>query len=152
MPFKVESVKHVCVVVSSLERATEFYSGVLGFAADVQQPHVFKVNDDVLIHACDSANTDAEPNGWSFQFSSLPTHDDSVARKLNHITFQVDDLYALASDLLDNNQTVFQMDEDGNRRDIHDKSDTLEYGYCSLFVYDPDGNLFEFGQAGLTCF
>ena len=154
MPFQVSALRHVCLLAPDLDAAKDFYGNALGLAqADPQRPHVFQVASDFEIHLCSEPSpleNVSDPTGWPFSFSSLPVVQDSQARHINHFALLIDDLAAVRDQLLDHGLTIFQMDEDGNRRDVSDKADSLNFGIGSLFTYDPAGNLIELGTAGTS--
>lgn len=66
---------------------------------------------------------------------------------INHIAIEVMNQEEVANNLMHHNYQPFQMDHDGHKKAITSVDD-LSFGLGSIFVYDPDGNLFEFLQEG----
>lgn len=137
---------HVCLVVSDLNRARNFYLKVLGLQ-EGGQPHIFKLGNRNEVHACEVPNPKGAPGllpmGWT-GLAELPVTKDSWAQRLNHLAINVKSIQTVSRRLLENHIPAFQMDENGNRKDITSAGQSLSFGLRTVYCYDPDGNLLEF--------
>jgi catechol 2,3-dioxygenase-like lactoylglutathione lyase family enzyme len=141
---------HVCVAAQSIGSARDFYEGILGFRQNKTKPWIFRANSSFAVHACalePLAQELPDVVGWGFDTRTLDVQSRSLAQLVNHFALTVDSIEAVATQLLDAGMRPFQMDEDGNRRDV-DEPANLSYGLGSVFVHDPAGNLLEFGERG----
>jgi catechol 2,3-dioxygenase-like lactoylglutathione lyase family enzyme len=117
--------------ISDRSRASRFYEMFLGtepFSEDIDRYVVTDTFDICLVNATlppDFANS-------------------SLYQQLSHFSVEVFDLRDLLSQSLNQLLKPFQMDDDGNRLDIQSSGADLSFGYDSIYLYDPDGSLWEF--------
>ena len=71
---------------------------------------------------------------------------------VRHVALQVDNLNELLVRLLTASLKPFQVDIQMRKKPLTDPNDDLSYGTGTIFVSDPDGNLFEFVQIGRGLF
>jgi catechol 2,3-dioxygenase-like lactoylglutathione lyase family enzyme len=128
---------HLGVVVTDLARAEEFYVGVLGLARHAQVDSWFWLTDTTTIHLIEIPEAQQEVQ---------------LFKEVNHVAFEVSDLQKPHHLLLNGGLKPFQMDFEGNTKDVTALNDGLEFGIGTVFTTDPSGNLIEFLQPGKGMF
>jgi catechol 2,3-dioxygenase-like lactoylglutathione lyase family enzyme len=133
MKLTVETINHVGLVVRDKDAAERFYIDVLGLQRHHVRPSWLLLNAASTLHLI-----------------HLPAVavDNSHHHMFQHVALQVPDLRAVLHLLLDHDVRVFQIDFQGNAKDLTSRDDSLDFGVGSLFVHDPDGNVIEFLQLG----
>jgi catechol 2,3-dioxygenase-like lactoylglutathione lyase family enzyme len=137
MRFKIEAINHVCLVVKDREASEKFYVGIFGLERHHKIPTWFVLNEQSTVHLVHIPEAEA---------------DNSLYHEIQHFALQVPDLYEIVDLLLEHNLKPFQMDFEGNTKEVKSLDDPLDFGIGTLFVYDPDGNLVEFVQIGRGLF
>lgn len=130
-----KKINHINVVVSNVASTQEFLVDVLGF-----EPHpivpVWFIAGDVTVHLVETEDA---------------ASDRSVYRQLQHPAFEVDDLDEVYERLVAAPKRLklvpFRMGPDMQVRPLDTPQD-IDKGIGTIFVRDPDGNLFEFVQPG----
>ena len=133
---KYQGIHHVGLRVTNKEKAKQFFLDVLGLQQHERIP-VWFIAGASMIHVIEISNEHAEP---------------SSADTVRHVALQVDNLNELLPRLLAASLEPFQMDMAMREKQVTDPNDDLSYGTGTLFVSDPDGNLFEFIQIGRGLF
>lgn len=134
---RVEAVNHVCLVVRDRVAAEGFYIGVFGLQRHHVRPTWLVLNETSTLHLVEIPEA---------------TSDDTLYHEVQHFALQVVDLQAVLRRILEARLQPFQMDFEGNTRDVSDPEDPLGFGLGTVFVRDPDGNLVEFLQEGRGIF
>lgn len=119
------------IPVSNRDCASSFYKTFLGTQEFSQIQNRYQVSNNFDICLLDTELPD------DFQNSSL-------FQQLSHFCVGVIDLQQTISNAFNMAMKPFQMDSHGNRRDLITPTDKLDFGYGSIYLYDPDGNLWEF--------
>lgn len=119
------------IPISNRENSSGFYESFLGTARFSSKQDRYHVAPNFDIYLLDATLPK------DFQNSSL-------YQQLSHFCVEVFDLGKLINDAFEKSLQSFQMDSDGNRRDLTSPSDDLSFGYGSVYLYDLDGNLWEF--------
>lgn len=83
----------------------------------------------------------------SIEDAELPSESE-MFHYYTHNAFEVDDLHAVVGRALDGGYTVFQMDNEGEEKQIKRRKDPLSFGIKTVFVRDSDNNLWEFVAQG----
>ena len=122
------------LLISDRDRASRFYERFLGTERFTTGQNRYRVTDSFDIVLCKGVIPPEFENTSLFQ-------------QLSHFCLAVGDLKQLALGAFDEGLNPFQMDPDGNRKDLVSPEDEYEFGYGSIFMYDPDGTLWEFEQA-----
>lgn len=131
---KYQGINHVSLLVTNSERARHFFLEVLGLEQHKHIP-VWFIAGACTIHAIEIPDAPLETS---------PSPYDVV----RHVALQVDNLNELLSRLLTASLKPFQVDIQMRKKPLTDPNDDLSYGTGTIFVSDPDGNLFEFVQIG----
>jgi catechol 2,3-dioxygenase-like lactoylglutathione lyase family enzyme len=76
--------------------------------------------------------------------------DEELFHYYRHTAFEVDDLREVCRRGVENGYLTFQMDIHGEESVIEASDAPLDFGLKTVFVRDPDGNLWEFAQRGLS--
>lgn len=137
MRFRIEAINHVCLVVKDIKAAEKFYVNVLGLERHHKISSWLLLNEQSTLHLVNIPEAEV---------------DNSLYHEVQHFALQVPDLNEILRLLHDHDLKPFQMDFEGNTRDVLSSNDTLEFGIGTIFVYDPDGNLVEFLQMGRGIF
>ena len=128
-------INHINVVVTSVGKTREFLVDVLGFEPHAIVP-VWFVAGEVTVHVVEMKGAES---------------DQSVYRQLQHPAFEVDDLDEVLERLMAAPKHLalapFRMGTDMREQLIETPQD-IDKGIGTIFVRDPDGNLFEFVQPG----
>jgi catechol 2,3-dioxygenase-like lactoylglutathione lyase family enzyme len=130
------------LAVADLNATRKFYLDQLGLTAG-SAPHVFQVTSSFEIHACVIDPIEPIPAGWPKQMASLSISSDSWAQRINHVALRVTSIQGIVRKLTAGGVAVFQMDSDGNRVDIMNQTQPLNFGLRTAYCYDPSGNLIE---------
>lgn len=137
---------HYCVVSDEPAAFRRFYVDTLGLKPDPDRDWVF-IAGAFEVHECAVTDIAAgEPDGWQ-EFPALTaiTAHNTWRDRINHLSFSVSDVCAVANRLMEEGYECFGMDDDGNRFRFANKDD-CRLGLGTCFVYDPSGNLVEFGE------
>jgi catechol 2,3-dioxygenase-like lactoylglutathione lyase family enzyme len=137
MKINIKAVHHVCLVVKDMTKSENFYVNVLGLEHHHKVRSWLVLNETSSIHLVNIPEAEA---------------DASLYHEVQHFALQVENLNEVRSILLDGGLKPFQMDFEGNVKEVASKSAELNFGIGTLFVYDPDGNLVEFLQLGVGAF
>ena len=135
---KYQGINHVSLLVTSNERAKHFFLDVLGLQQHERIP-VWFIAGPCTVHVVEI------PDGPS---QAAPAPYDVV----RHVALQVDNLNELLARLLSASLEPYQVDIQMHKKLLTDPNDDLSYGTGTVFVSDPDGNLFEFVQVGRGLF
>ncbi len=133
-----QGINHVSLLVTNNERTRHFFLDVLGLEQHKRIP-VWYIAGAGTIHVIEIPDAPSQ--------ISPPPYD--VVR---HVALQVDNLNELLSRLLAASLKPFQLDIQMRKKPLTDPNDDLSYGTGTIFVSDPDGNLFEFVQIGRGLF
>jgi catechol 2,3-dioxygenase-like lactoylglutathione lyase family enzyme len=134
---RIEAVNHVGIVVTDLRAAEEFYTGLLGFPPHPAHPSWLLLNEHSSLHLIEIPEA---------------REDEAIFREVQHVAFQVPSLGRVRELALEHGRRAFQMDFEGNQREISSASDDLSFGIGTIFVPDPAGNLLEFLEVGRGVF
>jgi catechol 2,3-dioxygenase-like lactoylglutathione lyase family enzyme len=132
---KYQGIHHVSLLVTKKERARHFFLEVLGLQQHERIP-VWFIAGSCTLHVVEI------PDAPPLEISPPPY---DVVR---HVALQVDNLHELLSRLFAASLKPFQVDIELRKKLLTDPNDDLSYGTGTIFVSDPDGNLFEFVQIG----
>jgi catechol 2,3-dioxygenase-like lactoylglutathione lyase family enzyme len=133
MNLGIVAINHVGLVTKDQAKAEEFYIGVLGLRRHKDVDSWFHLNESLLLHLIEIPEA---------------TVDKSLYHEVQHFALQVPNLDLVLKTLIDSRLNPFQMDFEGNIKQVVSRDDDLEFGIGTLFVEDPDGNLVEFLQMG----
>ena len=133
-----QGINHVSLLVRNNERSRHFFLDVLGLQQHEHIP-VWFIAGSCTLHVIEIPDAPLE--------ISPPPYD--VVR---HVALQVDNLNELVSRLLTASLKPYQVDIEMRKKPLTDPNDDLSYGTGTIFVSDPDGNLFEFVQIGRGLF
>jgi glyoxylase I family protein len=135
---KYQGINHVSLLVTNNERARHFFLEVLGLEQHQRFP-VWFIAGACTIHVIEipDAPLEASPSPYGV---------------VRHVALQVDNLQELLSRLLAASLNPFKVDFEMRKKPLTDLNDDLSYGTGTIFVSDPDGNLFEFIQIGRGLF
>lgn len=127
---------HISIVARDLKSTKRFLCDILGYKQHHEVESWF-INPDggPSIHVIEL--DDAE----------VPSEED-MFHYYTHFAFETSSLVKLLKKVLKAKHRAFQMDMEGNEREVTSVSDDLSFGLKTLFVQDPDNNLWEFLQKG----
>jgi catechol 2,3-dioxygenase-like lactoylglutathione lyase family enzyme len=134
---KYQGINHVSLLVTNSERAKHFFLEVLGLEQHKHIP-VWFIAGASTIH--------------TIEIPDAPPLETSPYDVVHHVALQVDDLHEVLSRLLAASLKPFQVDIKMHKKPLMNADDDLSYGTGTIFVSDPDGNLFEFVQIGRGLF
>ncbi|MGD9560930.1 MAG: VOC family protein [Pyrinomonadaceae bacterium] len=133
---EIKAVNHICVVATNLDKTRRFLETMIGCTQHPAMDSWFRIPDqETTIHVIDIEDADA-PN------------EDDLFHYYRHAAFEVDDLKEICRRALTNKYVPFQMDVEGEEEIIDSPDSALDFGLKTVFVKDPDGNLWEFAQRG----
>jgi catechol 2,3-dioxygenase-like lactoylglutathione lyase family enzyme len=133
-----QGINHVSLLVSNNERARHFFLDVLGLQQHKSIP-VWFIAGSCTLHVIEIPDA---------PLAVFPPPYDVV----RHVALQVDNLNELFLRLLTASLKPYQVDIQMRKKLLTDPNDDLSYGTGTIFVADPDGNLFEFVQIGRGLF
>lgn len=122
------------IPISNRDRASSFYTLFLGTPTFSSVKHRYPVSENFDIYLIDTRISGDFRNSSLFQ-------------QLSHFCVEVVNLKQTISTAFERSIQPFQMDSNGNRKDLTSPTDDLSFGYGSIYLYDPDGNLWEFQQS-----
>lgn len=126
---------HICVIIKNKERSKIFYEYFLGLTPHSQEENWYKVKGNgPTIHLIE------------IDEAEVPSEED-MHHYYRHFAFEVSSLSSVASKALELGFHPFQMDTEGEEHEITNDND-LNFGIKTVFVRDPDSNLWEFVQKG----
>jgi catechol 2,3-dioxygenase-like lactoylglutathione lyase family enzyme len=70
--------------------------------------------------------------------------DDDMFHYYRHFALEVSSLKKILNKALSSGYKAFQMDMEGNEREVNATDDKLDFGIKTLFIRDEDNNLWEF--------
>lgn len=130
-------IDHVGVRVADMERAKQFYTGVLGLLPRPERPNWLGLDQGFPVHLMPAMV--AEPAG--------------AMEPARHFALRVDRLEEVVRLLLAHGLAPFQATADQQQhRRITSPDDALDFGIGTVFVQDPDGNVVEFIEHGRGVF
>jgi glyoxylase I family protein len=132
-----QGINHVSLLVTNNERARHFFLEVLGLQQHERIP-VWFIAGSCTLHV--------------IEIPDAPPVETSPYDVVRHVALQVDNLNELLSRLLAASLKPFQVDIQMQKKPLTDPNDDLSYGTGTIFVFDSDGNLFEFVQIGRGLF
>jgi catechol 2,3-dioxygenase-like lactoylglutathione lyase family enzyme len=121
---------HTAIVTSHLDRARDFYIGILGL-----QPHPTKDNW-LVTGGSGTIHLLRAPENWT------------GPSKVPHVAIEVSNLEHARDQLLEAGLTPFQYSLSFETRDVSDRASSLDWGLGTLFISDPDGNTVELVERG----
>jgi len=134
---KVNAINHIGLVVRNEKTSKQFYQNLLGFTPHHKVDSWLVMNEQTMLHLIEIDDAEIV---------------DSLFHQINHFAMEVDSLSDVLSILIQDNHKPFQMDFEGNEKQIISADDPLGFGLGTLFVADPDENLIEFVQIGKGLF
>jgi catechol 2,3-dioxygenase-like lactoylglutathione lyase family enzyme len=137
MAIQLNNINHVCLVVRDQAASEKFYVGVMGLKRHHKVKSWFALTPNSTLHLVEIPEASA---------------DGSLYHEIQHFALEVTDLRVVLKTLLSERLSPFQMDFEGNQRQVGKETDSLDFGIGTLFVNDPDGNLVEFVQLGQGVF
>ena len=133
---KFGGIQHASMRVADLDRAREFYIGVLGLEPHPERPNWLGHAQGCPIHLIERTKVGDDT--------------DDPAR---HIALRVERLEDVVLILLNHRCEPFQSDVlQSEHRPITSPGQPLDFGLGTVFVRDPDGNLIEFVEQGRGIF
>ncbi len=134
---KVTALNHACLVVSDRKRSEEIFMGVLGLERHGSVESWYWIDGNTTLHLVEIGDEALES---------------CVAKEIQHIALQVSSLSEALSVLLEAGLSVFQMNFQGETRDLTSAAAPLDFGLGTLFFNDFDGNLIELIEPGRGVF
>jgi catechol 2,3-dioxygenase-like lactoylglutathione lyase family enzyme len=129
-------INHACMRVTDLDRARDFYTGVLGLEPHPEKSNWLGVGQGCPIHLMEHTLSG-----------------DDVSDPARHVALEVAHLEDVVALLLQNGCSPFQADvHQREHRPITSPVGLLDFGIGTVFVRDPDGNVIEFIQNGRGIF
>lgn len=141
---------HVMLVVSDAERARQFYRDVLGLPSRDYDPDRFFLEDGFEIHLCPVDPGDPSTYAADWATEKGPAFSESFSEAAKHLALRVDDVHAMASKLFTASAQPFSLDVACAMEPIASATQLVNFGTKSVYVRDPDGNLIEFVQEGVS--
>ncbi|MEO8649845.1 MAG: VOC family protein [Acidobacteriota bacterium] len=133
---EIKAVNHICVVVRNLDKTRGFLENIIGCKQHAAMESWFRIPDqETTIHLIDIEDAD------------VPSEDD-LFHYYRHAALEVDDIKEISRRALTHGYPAFQMDVEGEEENIDSPDASLNFGLKTVFVRDPDGNLWEFAQRG----
>jgi catechol 2,3-dioxygenase-like lactoylglutathione lyase family enzyme len=137
MSIEIKAVNHVCLVVQDQLKAEGFYIDVLGLRRHKVRDSWLHLTDATTLHLVEIPEASV---------------DQSLYHEVQHFALQTGDLRNALGVLINAGLHPFQMDFEGNEKQVATSEDPLTFGIGTLFVNDPDGNLVEFIELGRGVF
>lgn len=129
---------HVSIVVSNIEASLIFYIEVLGLSRhELIDGWLRSESNEVVIHLIEIDD------------ATRPS-DDDLHHYYRHFAFEVNSIRQILESAIRYGITAFQMDESGNERACINADASVDFGLRTLFLRDPDGNLFEVVEPGFS--
>lgn len=127
---------HICVIIKDKERSKKFYEDFLELSQHSEEENWYKVEGNgPTIHLIE------------IDEAEVPSEED-MHHYYRHFAFEVSSLKSVSSRALESGFHPFQMDTEGEEHEITSTDDDLNFGIKTVFVRDPDNNLWEFVQKG----
>lgn len=132
---ELKALNHICVIVKDMERSRAFYESFLELSAHPRVEGWYRTSAGPVLHliAIDEAERPGEDD-WHHYY--------------RHFAFEVEDLRRVVKRALAHELQCFMMDTEGEEHYIKVDTDPLSFGIRTLFIRDPDDNLWEFVQRG----
>lgn len=135
---KLNDLNHICVIVKSLEASSKFYIDFLGLIPHKEVDGWFYVDGTgPVIHLIE------------IEEAEIPS-DEDMHHYYRHFAFEVDSLREVVEKSLEHGFLTFQMDSEGNEKKLINATDPIDFGIKTIFVRDPDHNLWEFVQKNFS--
>lgn len=127
---------HICIIINDLEKSKKFYEEFLGLIPHGEVGGWYKVEGNgPTVHLIE------------IEDAGVPSEED-MHHYYRHFAFEVSSLESAAKKALELGFHPFQMDTEGEEHEITSPEDDLSFGIKTVFVRDPDNNLWEFVQKG----
>lgn len=135
---EIHAVNHVCVIATNLAKTGEFLKNMMGCTQHPAMDSWFRIpGQGTTVHVID------------LEDAVVPI-DEDLFHYYRHTAFEVSDLKEICTRALEHGYLAFQMDVEGEEQIIERPGASLDFGLKTVFVRDPDGNLWEFVQRGLS--
>lgn len=135
---EIQAINHVCVVATNLDKTKQFLERMLDCTPHSAMESWFRIpGSGTTIHVIDIDD-------------AIVPNEEELFHYYRHTAFEVADLREICKRGVEHGYLTFQMDLHGEERIIDAKDAALDFGLKTVFVRDPDGNLWEFAQRGLS--
>jgi catechol 2,3-dioxygenase-like lactoylglutathione lyase family enzyme len=129
---------HICVIINDLDKSKKFYEGFLGLTPHGGVEGWYRVEGEgPTLHLIE------------IEDAGVPSEED-MHHYYRHFAFEVPSLRAVTARSLELGFSPFQMNTEGDEHEITSPDDDLTFGIRTVFVRDPDNNLWEFVQKGYS--
>jgi len=132
----ISNVNHLSVVSTNEVKTAAFLKAVLGCVEHNHSGWFRLPGCSTLVHVIEIDDAERPSDEEMFHY-------------YNHNALEVDDIRKLTQRCISGGYAAFQMDNKGEESPIDGASD-LTFGLRTVFVRDPDGNLWEFAQRGFS--
>lgn len=130
------NLNHICVIINDLEKSRKFYEDFLGLVPHGEVEGWYKAEGNgPVLHLIEIEDAGVPP-------------EEDMHHYYRHFAFEVSSLEDVANRALELRFNPFQMDTEGEEHEITSPSDDLSFGIKTVFVRDPDNNLWEFVKKG----
>jgi catechol 2,3-dioxygenase-like lactoylglutathione lyase family enzyme len=131
-----QALNHLCIVSKDFSATKAFLENLLDYRTHPEMDRWFVGNDGVpIIHVVKMPN-------------AVLLGEDEMYHYYTHFALEVPSIKAILKKAVDAGYTTFQMDLSGNEHSVDALDDELTFGNRTLFVRDPDRNLWEFLEKG----
>jgi catechol 2,3-dioxygenase-like lactoylglutathione lyase family enzyme len=128
-------VNHLSVVSRNLAATEQFLTRVIRCERHQREGWYRLPGSATVIHVIELEDAVVPPDTDYFHYYT-------------HVALEVASLRFITAESLKLGLRVFQMSSQGEERDIVSGTDSLDFGLATVFVQDPDRNLWEFAQRG----
>lgn len=124
---------------------------MVGLDPHPADPERFSAADGFEVHICPVIGYDPAIHTNNWMPNGLPALADSMARRVTRLSFRVDSLADIVSRVFAyGGIQPFSLDDNWNYHVIPSVAHPLQFGTRSVHVADPDNNLFEFVESGVS--
>jgi catechol 2,3-dioxygenase-like lactoylglutathione lyase family enzyme len=142
---------HYMIVCTDPAKTADFLVKVVGLDQTPSDPERFSAADGFEVHICPVTAFDPNIHKHNWMPDGLPAFSDSFASRATHLCFRVDSLQDVLTRIFAyGGIQPFSLNVECAVDQITSATQPLTFGSRSVYVKDPDQNLFEFVQAGIS--
>jgi len=128
-------INHVSIVSRNLDKTAAFLQKVIGCTPHDHEGWFRIPECSTAIHVIELED-------------AVVPGEDEYFHYYNHVALEVGSLVDVVKEGLKLKLRVFQMNLEGDEHDVKAADDKLAFGLKTVFIQDPDKNLWEFAQRG----